>query len=149
MKPRSRSAQVYFYSRYHDAVGVLMSSCSFFFCFVFFLQSPCWKGRSVSSIPGGVYISTAVAGCVRFLDLAGRAGFNSQASDLHIYTGCTCVEMFDSRLNEYLFCRKLRLSVLLETAIKQQIQNTIGYHVIRTFPRISNFLRKNSQKRNK
>lgn len=35
MKPRSRSAQVYFYSRYHDAVGVLMSSCSFFFVLFF------------------------------------------------------------------------------------------------------------------
>lgn len=76
------------------AWSVLISLCSSFF----FSQSRNWRGRSVSSIPGGVYIAPAVAGCVRFLDLAGRAGFNLQAPT-DIYTGCTCVKMFDSKPN--------------------------------------------------
>lgn len=76
------------------AWSVLISLCSSFF----FSQSRNWRGRSVSSIPGGVYIAPAVAGCVRFLDLAGRAGFNLQAPT-DIYTGCTCVKMSDSKPN--------------------------------------------------
>lgn len=107
MKSRSRPVQVYF-SRYYGVVG------SYFFVFLlFFSQSRNWRGRSVSSIPGGVYIAPAVAGCVRFLDLAGRAGFNLLAPT-DVYTGCTCVKTPDSKPNVlYISARYLKDENLL------------------------------------
>lgn len=91
------------------AWSVLISLCSSFF----FSQSRNWRGRSVSSIPGGVYIAPAVAGCVRFLDLAGRAGFNLLAPT-DVYTGCTCVKTPDSKPNVlYISARYLKDENLL------------------------------------